>query len=353
MPTLLGVPLLPFRPTEAMVRNALAEGARSTYLTRDAELGWTIRSSAKSELGETNAQAIRTRPERTFAHELPADRARLVAVGDSFVHCDEVDFDDSWPNLLETTRPATEVLDFGVPGYGTDQALLRWRRDARPFAAHVAMLGIWPENLCRNVNRVRYFLTLHGDFVFKPRFRLAGGRLEEVGIVGLDDDDLVAALTRPESVAGLAALDEWWLAEESQPRWCDASRCVTVVRSIAAGLRRRRMREAIYWSADDPVVELTLAITHAFADEARATGAKPLVVLFPMRTMLHEIARRGPLPIAARIAQLEIPVLDLSPRFAAIADVNPLFTAGGHLTRAGNAIVAEEIARRIDALVPR
>jgi hypothetical protein len=48
------------------------------------------------------------------------------------------------------------VSDYGVSGYGADQAYLRFRRV--PDEAPVVILGIFGEGVIRNVNQYRGFL---------------------------------------------------------------------------------------------------------------------------------------------------------------------------------------------------
>jgi hypothetical protein len=63
------------------------------------------------------------------------------------------------------------VGNFGVGGYGTDQALLRFMHNPSDPSS-VAVLGIFADNIQRNVNRVRYFLVGGDPLLIKPRFVL-------------------------------------------------------------------------------------------------------------------------------------------------------------------------------------
>ena len=48
----------------------------------------------------------------------------MAAFGESFTYCEEVDVSDCWVAQLEHAWAGSEVLNFGVPGYGPDQAWL-------------------------------------------------------------------------------------------------------------------------------------------------------------------------------------------------------------------------------------
>lgn len=349
MPLIQGIPLVPFRPPLERVTRRLDAASGASYVVGDATLGWCVRPGASIGLYSSSAVGARAAAGREFSKARRDEGLRVVAVGDSFVHCDEVSLADSWPVQLEQARPGTEVLNFGVPGYGTDQALLRWRRDARDFAADVALLGIWPEDICRNVSRQRYFLNPAGDFGAKPGFALAGDAVRLMAIDELPRQALVDSLVGDTAVGELRAGERWYSTADATPRWYDAFRSLRAVRSLAVAARRKAERDAIYWSADDPAIELTVRIVATFAQEARAAGSEPWVVFFPMDALLDEVAERGTLPIVARVADLGVAVLDLAPQFAASPQRDSLFTPRGHLTGAGNRLVAEALAMRFAA----
>jgi len=74
-----------------------------------------------------------------------ADRSadyRIALIGDSFTFSDEASYEESWSYKLERKlRPQVQVLNFGVSGYGIDQAYLRYKRDVRPWHPDIVVLG--------------------------------------------------------------------------------------------------------------------------------------------------------------------------------------------------------------------
>ncbi len=104
MPRVYRVILLPYRPDTEVVAAWCDRMSESNYVVRDAELGWTLAENGKLEAADytgrevefrTNAQAVRTQPDRVFDRALPAEKTRIVSVGDSFTHCDEVALADT------------------------------------------------------------------------------------------------------------------------------------------------------------------------------------------------------------------------------------------------------------------
>lgn len=97
---------------------------------------------------------------------------RMAVVGDSFTFGEEVAFADSWAYQLEQRLPlGCQVLNFGVRGYGVDQAYLRYLRDVRPWQPHVMIFGFISHDLHR-VMPVYGFLLYNnvGTPWAKPRF---------------------------------------------------------------------------------------------------------------------------------------------------------------------------------------
>ena len=146
--------LLPYRPEAEAAGASWDRAGVSTYLTRDEDLGWAIMPNGES--GEYTATSHGFRGPKNWAttYSIPEGKIRISVYGDSFTHGDEAQFKNAWADQLQNLRTNLEVLNFGVPAYGTDQAFLRFRRDGRKFDAQFHILGIWTENLVRNLNEI-------------------------------------------------------------------------------------------------------------------------------------------------------------------------------------------------------
>lgn len=351
MPAFLGIPLLPYRPDAARVRAWLARGGTGDYLRPDPELGWTIVPGGRTPDGryEANAQAARARQDVVYATDPPAGRRRLVAVGDSFTHGDGVTNEQTWAHRLEQLRGDLEVVNLGVPGYGTDQAFLRWRRDAASLHADFAVLGIWPENVCRNLNLVRYFLQPAAGFSGKPRFLVGPDGIEEIGSPVLDGEALVAALDG-EAPPPVMVHEFWAEPEDVEPRWFQHSRLLRVAHTLARVYERRAQRNRLYAGTDPRGIEVTVAIAEQFAVEARARGSEPIVLLIPMRDLLETWPEEGALPLGRALRARGIEPIDLGPPMAKVVRERGTaccFAPDGHLSVEGNELVARWLAERI------
>lgn len=358
MPAVGPMPLLPYRPDPAAVHDWIDQVGRATYLVLDPELGWTVLPGGRTPDGqyEANAQGARAPASRFYASTPPHGTVRMVTVGDSFTHGDGVSNSETWEARLEEARADLEVVNLGVGGYGTDQAFLRWRRDGRGLAAHFAILGLWPENVCRNLNVVRYFLAPNSGYGSKPRFVLESGALRLVGVPVLAGESLVTAVTAPERSAALRE-DYWMIADDVQPKWWYGLRLARAVASTATLYHRHAIRNRLYAGDDPSGIDLTVAIAEAFSDEASQAGAAPLVLVIPMRELLATYPDEGALPLTRALRARGLDVLDFGPTVTRVVREKGeawCFQRDGHLTAACNQLLAswliERLSPRLDAI---
>jgi hypothetical protein len=353
-------PLPPFgaltHPKQRATLEKMVEEARGTW-TFDRELGWTWRPSSASEDGLYATNALGARGTREYPREPEAGGLRVLTFGDSFVFCDEVPSEATFQAQVEALDPGIEVLNFGVSGYGTDQSWLRYQRVGRELGAEVVCLGLMLENIGRNVNRYRpLWATRSGVCVTKPRFVLAhDGSLELVPQPFASREELHAAIVDG-SVMARVAEHEYWLGRPVLP----TGKLCALVRLAGGYLAYRERAPARLWR--DPAGEpfrVTLAILEAFHRQALLDGARCApVLLFPAKEDLCAFALEDRPYWDALRSELErrgIPCLDLIAPLARRArelDEDPptrSLYVDGHLSRAGNAIVARELLAWIRA----
>ena len=146
----------------------------------DPDLGWTWRPSTASADGLARINALGARGPHEYEATVEPGKCRILFFGDSFTFCDEVPDDAAFEWILEKLDPRFEAINFGVSGYGTDQAFLRYRKVGKGLGAEVVVIGFLLENIGRNVNRYRpLWYPSSGFSNTKPRFVLDGsGALE-------------------------------------------------------------------------------------------------------------------------------------------------------------------------------
>ena len=114
------------------------------------------------------------RCDHEVAPERPAGSARVLLFGDSFTAGDGVSNRDRYGDALERLVPGVQVLNFGLSGSGTDQQYLAFREVAPGLEYDLVVVGVFVENIRRNVSRYRRYMTPAGEQVYraKPFFEL-------------------------------------------------------------------------------------------------------------------------------------------------------------------------------------
>lgn len=139
-----------------------------TYLAdRDPVLGWPGLGWLASF---ADTRGARISPENAAL----GDTAPCISIyGDSFAFSAEVGPEHAWANTLARNLDC-RVDNYGVGGYGLDQAVLRFENhlaQGQPIADTV-ILTLYPDNLNRHLNQWRYLLG-SSLLSFKPAFHVS------------------------------------------------------------------------------------------------------------------------------------------------------------------------------------
>jgi hypothetical protein len=209
-------------------------------------------------------------------------------------------------------------------------------------------LGVWPENICRNLGVIRYYLYAANPFSSKPCFRLSDGTLKLVNSPVLHSDQLVLTLSDPES-SPLLAEDYWYDPAWTTDRLYYRSRVLRLAASVYDFWRKHQLRDRIYSGSDPSGIELTAAIAEQFAREVTAAGATPIVLILPMRVVVEAYSEDDSFPLVKELKRRSIRVIDTGP--AMLRKVKELgrddLFPRAHLPPGGNELLSEEIDRAI------
>jgi hypothetical protein len=325
----------------------------------DPVLGWSIRPGSRIVENGTAYEAndIGARADRPYALIPPPGVTRIGVFGPSFAHADDVALQDSWPYLLEHSQQNLEVMNWGVGGYGTDQAFLRYETLGATYAPHVVIIAYEEDNLRRNVNRYRPFAHPQtGLPLTKPVFVL-----QDEGLRLLDNpfSSLAAlsqtAATDPGGFLDAACSDDFFCVRERyQPSPLDFFKSFRLLRTLAFEIKYQdRLPYLTTWQEsyrDPSQTEVTVRLLKTFAETARQNGSTPVVVTFAYRTTFEDYAAGKPpmyQGIVDRLRSAGIRVLDLSPEFVAANkgsdDFTGYFAPGGHYNEVGNRVVSRAV----------
>lgn len=159
----------------------LADASRwGSYFVYDNMLGWTVGPSRSSSDGPyfSSVEGIRS-PHTGMAYADFAPKHRVAIVGDSFTFGLEVRYEETWGSQLERMLgPDFRVLNFGVDGYGVDQAYLRYQRDVLPWRPDIVVLGMINDDFHRTMGVYGFLKFIDSEMPFpKPRFVVRENRL--------------------------------------------------------------------------------------------------------------------------------------------------------------------------------
>lgn len=300
----------------------------------DPFLGWVNTPSAEQPdfwgAGRgfsTNARGVRGREETPDAP--PPGRVRVLCSGDSFAFGEGVGDEATWCHLLSVLDPRMETVNLGQPGYGVDQAYLRFEREGLDFGAAIHLFTFTGGDF----NRMGY--DDHYGYA-KPVLELEGGRLTVQNVPAPRVGPAISrAMTR--------------LAER--------------LRSVELGLRA--LGRILPGRSRPDLGELERVAEQVFREVRRLNeenGGSAVFVYLPgprevetdheWRAPVHELARR-----------LELPFIDLTDDLRALppAERRTIFLpedvpAGGHYSEEGNAWAAGALHRallRIDEVAER
>jgi hypothetical protein len=353
--------LLPFvetRFTEPPV------GEPDGYGRFDAELGWSIGRSAQmiddGILFQSNDGGFRA--DREYAIEPPPGVHRVEAFGDSFVHCDEVNYADCWTKRLEQSWPGAEVLDFGIPGGAPDQGWLRYARDGRAYQPCLVLIGFQVENINRVVNRYRpFYAPGSGIALSKPRFVLDGDDLRLLP----NPATTITALNDPNWVEqNLGPQDFWYYPGTIAPQMLDDLILTRLTRTALYQQHRRTLIGTVddqhpnghAYRSDDERFQVAGRLLIDFARDVATNGALPVVVFFGQKDEVIAGRHKAPKeyqPLLDWLASEQVATIDVTDdlaRAASRSGADTLFARGGHYSRQGNAVVAQALASKLPPL---
>jgi len=296
--------------------DSLSEKGFQEYLSeRDNLLGWPSPGGFGGKRRDpSGSRWIPAFPE--------SGREAVSVYGDSYAYGSDVSHEKAWSNVLSLKLDA-RVANYGVGGYGTDQAFLRFREN-HADRAKIVILTIFPDNLKRNVNQHRYFLAPGKESVFglKPRFALSGQELKLVRIPDLTYGELEHSFRRPE----IYFTHEFFTpGSSSGPVTWNFPYSLSVLRALNSPQVRSRLSGAPGWrdffleGHASEALSTTAAIIQAFDGLAEERGKHALTVVFPSKTSLEAFRESGRLysrPLLERLEESNITAIDLTESFS-------------------------------------
>jgi hypothetical protein len=294
-----------------------------------ARINWNASGGAADEEIGWPLPGVRTRPPfdatgAKYNAEFPEPRDACVsAYGDSFVFGAEVPAQDGWIERLAHLLRC-RIANYGVNSFGTDQSLVRLRRNQNDEAP-VVLLGIFPEDVMRNVNQYRALMGYDPQPAsLKGRFLLDDtGALSWVARPHVDMEEFVRLNQAP---AEFLPHEYLLPGTRDGPITLRFPYTLALIRLLTAPRVWTRLTGHPLWNRFfDPdhasgALPLTVALVEAFVREAAIRGKRTLVVMLPGAQSFALRPPQGPMeyaPLAEALTAKSIDVFDAAPALTA------------------------------------
>jgi|CXWL01.1.fsa_nt_gi hypothetical protein len=357
-PIFLGKSLYPRLWTEVVARHRVTLGRmthESTYIVPDPVLGWTSPPNRRDSTGLyiSSLEGIRS-PKLGLSFADPGSRlsrsaaqtptTRIAVIGDSMAYGHEVKCEDSWGHVLEERLgPDVQLLNFAVSGYGVNQALLKYQKDVRPWHPKIVLIGVTSEMLWRMMSVYEFLIyPQHIDLPFaRPRLIIEGEHLRPIFQLvpspkEIFTTNLLTDLPHLHQDRFYSHLD--W---ERRGLWriLEASYVFRFLNSV-------RRPSADYLSKEVSASAMAVLSQRIFRDllgGIQADGGTPLIVHFPYKWELRQVADRGSIYIPLGVQLLRNAGVDFYDATPCLLESKVLegFEPGGHYSPPANARIAE------------
>jgi hypothetical protein len=244
------------------------------------------------------------------------NRKRILCLGDSYTYGYDVGDTENYSAVADEILGASyEVINGGVPGYGTDQQALLYETQGVKFSPDIVVLGFYTPDLFRN--QLTFFSYR------KPCFELTGETLHLAQSHIPSPTELLQIYSSGEKRIGPSGLYLWaFLKRELED------------------LRRDKVnQDTLEWPVTAKIIE-------HFATAVKANHAIPLLMIIPDKEVLkketsasHDIAGL----LEGLCLDKEIPCLNLIPILCGKQKQlsEPLYK--GHWTPHGHRVAAEAL----------
>ncbi len=309
------------------------------------ERGWDYRPNTVRDHHNSIGQPWRASIDDSGARRHPTAEGEpkftgllvVASYGDSYTRGGEINDHETWQYYIEQ-ETGCGVKNFGVGGYGTGQALLKFEAHAAMGRiAPVTILGIHSSNLRRVGNAFRPFINPSTGIKlgFKPAFRPDGHGGLHFEENRYDDPEM--SLTDLKRLAGEVSSHDIGTEQRARLEFPYSIQALRIARAV---LERRLSSPDDLWQNPDESGVMR-AIVERFAQAATAAGSIPLILLFPDNASIET----GKAPVYASFvaelqsAQPNLHVIDLSTQDfdAERMQIQPF---RGHFSPYGNRIAA-------------
>ncbi len=347
---------IPLKSTEEKI--LAYQNNRQSFIKYDSLLGWNLRPlfCTQDSMYCHNSEGLRDLKEHPYTHT--QDTLRIALFGDSYIYGSEIDFPSTMGYQLEKTLNKQgipcEVINFGVGGFGIDQAYLKWKLEGQKYKPDLVIAGFQIENLLRNTNVFRGFYHLQdGVPFFKPRFILENQ--DSLKLINYPTPQLPEALQilKYFEKTDIKHYESFYHPEDFSPSFLYYSKGISYLRDVIKYNRftiHRWEQEKYQLSSQES--KLGKVIMNKFQQEVTQTGAAFLWLHIPRKEDIKakmkdkEVSYEAWLQDLASTKEFVSPLQNLS-RKAQTEGLEPLFKPGFHYSAISAKVCADVVAQKI------
>ena len=269
----------------------LAKNARGLYLPCITQSFQSYSTLINPVLGWPTPNYISTTPsyfDETGSRLNPAfpdprkNKTCISLYGDSYTEGEGVSHREAWSGVLAELL-GCRVANYGMRGYGSDQAYLRYSYNHQD-KAKIVILSHMSQNIMRNINQLRNFIAPSPLCIMKPRFILnKEGGLELVPIAKLSDNDYKNLEKHPERYLE----HDFYIPDGlSGCKMASFPYSISIIKAARIIIQRLLLETCPWENLYKPghpsqAFEVTVAIMKNFHKEALNRGQYPIIFILP------------------------------------------------------------------------
>ena len=215
----------------------------------------------------------------------------------------------AWSNIL-SLRLNCRVANYGVGGYGTDQAYLRFRGNINDNSP-IVILGFSTENILRNVNQYKFLLyrSAGQKFSLKPRFIInPDGELELIPLPKYKYENFLELIMFPEKVLN----HEYFLPGSKMGIYrIKLPFSLSFIKALFNNFHIKSEIKRVPWYSDfykpdhpSQALNITLKIMEKFYRDTKKLNKKPIIFVIPTGLDLRTFERTEKWPYEILINKL-------------------------------------------------
>ena len=260
------------------------------------------------------------------------ERTRILILGDSYTFGSSADIGKSYVETIEANLPRAIVWNTGIPGAGTQQALLSFQTYAPLLQPQMAILGFYMNDFEDNIMPIDRWIVVDNGYMQQYRLDDQGNIMK----LGLQAAYYHAfGVTPPaneiQRIIGAARLGSLALKTVDIVRW--GRRAVSPPEWLLSGAR-----------GEGGAFDATRGYLRDLRDAAAAQNTTLLTLLIPMWDDLADAGQRWQ-AAAQLMRELEMPYLD--PRLLLDAELDYDRAANTHWNSAGH----QKVGRLLSACI--